>query len=527
VSDAVYCFDVDDCLEIGGQVRLPSAAGPVTIASVRAQVADGDVCGIVGNWMNLPAALPDWREVFSFLLPPNISGSPKAFWLAWVRQQYPGRRHYVMVGNNADGHDNRPRYWDQQYPGSLPVTHVPGDPLLSNDYRAAAQAGFEFVKEDQWAAGQRTGPIPPPAPQDPFYSFPKGVRLPMRYKTFHVPAVLKADDAKGIVEALVSITANIDLQNEVIDPGAWRKVVESGNNVDLRMPRAVADHRWSAATTLGRTLKMEEWMPGDPRLPEPLKSKGYGGLWVRGQFNLDKQLAREVYSDLKGGFLDEFSVGFDVDTDEKGAKCEGRDGDGPNHIKSIFPLYEWSVVFMGANTETQPVAVKSADPEEGDGEMTEAAFEALSEADQLTAYYETFDEPEDTAVLLAQWSRAFINKLPDSSFALILPGGQKDSTGRTAPRSLRKLPHHGPGGTVDKPHLANALSRAAQQPALKKAIPHLRKHANAIGMGKDVAEHFPDIVTDHVPESTLKTLGAAVGAAIAAGYVASQRQHPT
>lgn len=528
MGNSVYAFDVDDCLEGGGQIRLPSTAGPVTFASVRAAAAQGNVCGAMGNWVNLPSLIPDWREFLQFLLPPNPHDQPKAFWLAWVRQQYPGREHYVMVGNDPRSHRTRPAYWQELYPGSLPVHHVPGDHLLSDDISHAAQAGWEFVREDDWAAGRRTGSVPPPDPAKPFYQFPKHVRLPMLYKTFTgAPEILKRDDAKGVVEAIVSVTGNKDLQGDIIDPGAWKAALDVGT-----MPRITADHRWNVQSNLGKTLEAEEWLPGDKRLPESILSKGYGGLWVKGQFNLDKQLSREVYSDLAGGYVNEFSVGFDIDRDEKGEKCESSDDDG-FHIKSINPWYEWSVVFMGANPETMPLGLKAFQQIEAEAEMRAAAryqddllqLAEMSEEEIFESYFETEDQPDEALTLKAKWSRAFINKLPDSAFALILPGGSKDTSGRTVPRSLRKLPHHGPGGAVDKPHLANALSRAAQQTALKKAIPHLRKHANAIGMGKSADDdHEMDTVAPHVPEETLQALGIKIGKSVAATIAAQRTQ---
>lgn len=74
-------------------------------------------------------------------------------------------------------------------------------------------------------------------------------------------------------------------------------------------------------------------------------------------------------------------------------------------------------------------------------------------------------------------SRADINKLPDSAFAIILPGGKKDKGGKTQPRSLRKFPIH------DKTHVRNALARlpqsdltAAQKAqALKKILAAAKK----------------------------------------------------
>jgi hypothetical protein len=63
---------------------------------------------------------------------------------------------------------------------------------------------------------------------------------------------------------------------------------------------------------------------------------------------------------------------------------------------------------------------------------------------------------------MAEWDTAYINDLPDSAFAVILPGGEKDEDGKTTPRDLRKLPHHNASGEVDLPHLRNALSREPQ-----------------------------------------------------------------
>ena len=62
----------------------------------------------------------------------------------------------------------------------------------------------------------------------------------------------------------------------------------------------------------------------------------------------------------------------------------------------------------------------------------------------------------------AEWSTAFVNDLPDDSFALILPGGEKDDDGKTTPRDLRKLPYKDGEGEVDVPHLRNALARISQ-----------------------------------------------------------------
>lgn len=83
----------------------------------------------------------------------------------------------------------------------------------------------------------------------------------------------------------------------------------------------------------------------------------------------------------------------------------------------------------------------------------------------------------------AEWDSAYITKLPDSAFALVYTddGGTKQ----------RKLPHHNAGGSLDMPHLRNALSRAPQMTGVSdaqraKAVAHLHKHA-----GKADDEHEP------------------------------------
>jgi len=86
----------------------------------------------------------------------------------------------------------------------------------------------------------------------------------------------------------------------------------------------------------------------------------------------------------------------------------------------------------------------------------------------------------------AVWTTAYVNKLPDDSFALIIPGGKKDSEGKTTPRSLRKLPYKDADGKVNRAHVVNALSRLPQTNAPKRLIDNARrkivKAAKSIGI---------------------------------------------
>jgi site-specific DNA-adenine methylase len=64
-----------------------------------------------------------------------------------------------------------------------------------------------------------------------------------------------------------------------------------------------------------------------------------------------------------------------------------------------------------------------------------------------------------SATAKAEWTRAYINDLPDSAFLYIEPGGEKDDEGKTVPRSLRRFPVRNHLGRLDVPHLRNALAR--------------------------------------------------------------------
>jgi len=68
------------------------------------------------------------------------------------------------------------------------------------------------------------------------------------------------------------------------------------------------------------------------------------------------------------------------------------------------------------------------------------------------------------------------NDLPDSAFAYIEPGGTKDDSGKTTPRSLRHFPVH------DAAHVRNALARASQSPFGEKAMGKIRSAAKRFGV---------------------------------------------
>jgi hypothetical protein len=101
-------------------------------------------------------------------------------------------------------------------------------------------------------------------------------------------------------------------------------------------------------------------------------------------------------------------------------------------------------------------------------------------------------------VAKAEMSAKEINDLPDSAFAHIEAGGEKDSEGRTTPRSLRHYPVH------DKAHADNAAARASAEldgdgkaaEIARAAMPKIKAAQKKFGSGEakkalDGAEEVP------------------------------------
>src|SRR5215472_2831438 len=330
-----------------------------------------------------------------------------------------------------------------------------------------------------------------------------------------IPGAVKSyNDESGLIEAFVSITGNVDLQDDVIMPGAYQRTLQKSFDSG-KWPKILKQH--DRDVWLGKTVDGKEYMPDERGLPSRMPN-GCGGLFMKGELTLEDPAAKAVYAHLKKGVIDEFSVGFRIGTKDDGDEDCTYDESGIRRIHTIDPLKEWSAVLWGANTETFPVSVK----------QYESAYEewkALTDEEKLEMYYSSVLGPDDEELPLpllsqkAKWTRAFINNLPDSAFALILPGGKKDSTGRTTPRSLRKLPHHGPSGALDLPHLRNALVRVAQNSRLKSALSHLKAHARKAGVGQSSADHDDDTTEKqlYVPGTSL-TEEFVVASVVAARY---------
>jgi HK97 family phage prohead protease len=171
---------------------------------------------------------------------------------------------------------------------------------------------------------------------------------------------LTHDDATGVIEAFVSVFNNVDAGKEIVRQGFFQKSIER------KLPKGVWAHDWKQP--IAKTLEAKEVAPGDPSLPDNLKT--LGGTYIKGQFNMDTQRGREAYSDIKFGIIDEFSIGYSVVRESKDEDTGARElleGD----------WKEWSPVLVGMNDQTQLVSIKSEDAGTESSESFDSAVAEL------------------------------------------------------------------------------------------------------------------------------------------------------
>lgn len=139
---------------------------------------------------------------------------------------------------------------------------------------------------------------------------------------------IKAVKDEGIIEAYVSIFGNVDSDGDIITRGAFLE------SLAKKLPKGVWSHNWDEP--IAKTLEARE----DEK-----------GLYIKGQFVMSVQRAKEAFELIKAGVIDEFSIGFrilDWEYDDAGHRI----------IKKVR-IYEWSPVLAGANPDTELLDVKS------------------------------------------------------------------------------------------------------------------------------------------------------------------------
>lgn len=151
--------------------------------------------------------------------------------------------------------------------------------------------------------------------------------------------------AEGEFTAYASVFGNKDSYGDVVMPGAFADTLQEWKDSGNVLPLLFGHNMQDPDFNVGSVLKAEE----DDH-----------GLLVHAQLDLESPKAVQVYRLLKGRRLSQLSFAYDV---LEGGEAERTKADGTKeHVYELrkLKLYEVSVVPIGANQETEILAVKAA-----------------------------------------------------------------------------------------------------------------------------------------------------------------------
>lgn len=162
----------------------------------------------------------------------------------------------------------------------------------------------------------------------------------LKNTTVTVKAGPAAGLAEGQFEAYASIFGNIDSYGDVVQPGAFTATLktwaDSGNFLPVLFGHNMSDPDFN----IGHVVEAVE----DAR-----------GLKVVGQLDLESPKGAQVHRMLKGKRISQMSFAYDVVKGSMG-QLDGLDVYELHEVK----IYEVSLVTIGANSETEILAVKTA-----------------------------------------------------------------------------------------------------------------------------------------------------------------------
>ena len=154
----------------------------------------------------------------------------------------------------------------------------------------------------------------------------------MGWQTKARPVKASTDEA-GAFTALVSVFGNVDLEGDIVMPGAFSRTLE-----ERGLPPVFYSHQWWDGP-IGATEKAEETE---------------AGLVIEGRLFLDSDLTKRVHASMSAGQLREFSFAYDVVS----SRSETRDGQDVRLLDDL-DLYEVGPTLLGMNPATELIDVRS------------------------------------------------------------------------------------------------------------------------------------------------------------------------
>lgn len=170
---------------------------------------------------------------------------------------------------------------------------------------------------------------------------------------------------EGQFTAYASVFGNKDSYGDVVVAGAFKGTLE----------------RWAAKDALIPLLFGHKMDDPDFNIGSVDASEDDHGLLVKGTIDLESPKGLATYRALKGKRLNQMSFAYDV---LEGGMVNTKDDD--YYELRELELFEVSVVTIGANQETEILAVKSAAQRLADGVKAGRVISAKNEGELRTAY---------------------------------------------------------------------------------------------------------------------------------------------
>ena len=235
----------------------------------------------------------------------------------------------------------------------------------------------------------------------------------MEYKQSQISEIKVLDETQGIVEAYTNSMGIIDSDGDVIETSAFNNSIQN----NLPIP-ALVGHNPSAV--VGKVVDAQAIQQPD----------GSAKLYNKIQFNMDTQAGKDAYSNVAGGYVREWSVGFNIP--ENGVELDREENKLIRRIKDL-DWVEVSSVLRGASPNTGTLSAKS----EEEIEMTE----------EEQAYFENFNiiaDPDENISLVSEATRRnLLSRLRKKEEKRALPVHDTETTdeswdGAVATRNLNE-----------------------------------------------------------------------------------------
>lgn len=158
----------------------------------------------------------------------------------------------------------------------------------------------------------------------------------MQYKNTMGGDVMDVDTEKKTVKAVWARFGNVDLDGDIIIPGAVTKTIKERGPAGKKMIWSLIDHKASLKTAIGKPSEL--YVEGD--------------MLIAVTKIVDTELGEDIIKLYNEGLINQHSIGFSTTKS---------DIQGENRVISELMLYEGSAVLWGANPETPTLGMKSID----------------------------------------------------------------------------------------------------------------------------------------------------------------------